>query len=218
MVTRTSGDQFLRQTAIYSRARIRSRPARLSGFLPAPWRRRHQRSAREPDSTRSQGRLLSAGLSRLLLALALILLAGCSRQARAQTLPTPLPQPTPDKTMDAVIRGLITIVVPTATRLPASAGPVRSEPAPRPAQAAATSTVTRVPASSTVAATTVPSTATPTPRLAPPPDSPPPTARPGGDVRAPGTPTAIRGQLTGAQPTAALVPNRLPTPPITGSP
>ena len=40
--------------------------------------------------------------------------AGCGGKARAQTDP-PLIQPTPDPTMDAVVRGLVTIVVPTAT-------------------------------------------------------------------------------------------------------
>ncbi len=194
MVTRTSGDQFLRLTAINSRARIRSRLARTCGFRPVLSRSHRQRSAREPDRMRPHGRPLSAGLSRLLLALALILLAGCSRQARAQTLPTPLPQPTPDKTMDAVIRGLVTVVVPTPTRPPAAAAtaaPARSEPAPRPAQVAATSTPTRVQPSPTAAATPVPITATSAPRAIPTPD--------------PATPTAV------------LVPNRtLPTPPING--
>src|SRR5205085_11123268 len=41
-------------------------------------------------------------------------LAACGGKARAQTDP-PLIQPTPDPTMDAVVRGLVTFVIPTPT-------------------------------------------------------------------------------------------------------
>jgi hypothetical protein len=55
--------------------------------------------------------------SRLILCLIVVLLnAGCNTSARAQPMPTVPPQPTLDKTMDAVVRGLITVTRPTATQ------------------------------------------------------------------------------------------------------
>jgi hypothetical protein len=51
----------------------------------------------------------------ILLVSGALLLVACGTGVRAQTVPTVPPQPTPDKTMDAVIRGLVTIVAPTAT-------------------------------------------------------------------------------------------------------
>ncbi len=62
---------------------------------------------------------------RLLVALALIACAaaesGCGARARAQSSPQII-QPTPDRTMDAVVRGVVTIIVPTSSP-PAHATP-----------------------------------------------------------------------------------------------
>lgn len=82
----------------------------------------------------------------LILAVAVVLL-GCSPNVRAQPMPTPLLQPTPDMTMDAVIRGLVTVVAPTTTRQPATPLPRTQAPAPR----APTATATWTPAPSVTA-------------------------------------------------------------------
>jgi hypothetical protein len=168
MVTRTRGDRSSRLTAIYCRARTRSRLARLSAF-----HRSHRRSRRRPveheryfhadagdtgpqDAGASVVR--QVGLPGLLLALALILVTGCGGNARAQTLPTPIPQPTPDRTMDAIIRGLVTVVVPTATRASGAAttAPAHAEPAPRAVEVSSTPTLARA------TSTQSPAPATPT--------------------------------------------------------
>ena len=89
-----------------------------------------------------------------LLLVLLLLFAGlasaCERRVQAQTVP--IPQPTPDKTMDAVVRGRVTIV--RATPIPTAA-----PPAPTPAVAPLA--VTPGPRDA------VPSTAVRTPTLAP---------------------------------------------------
>ena len=178
MVTRTRGDRSSRLTAIYCRARTRSRLARLFVF-----HRSLRRSRRRPveleryirtdagDTAPQDARpalVSQVGLPGLLLALALILATGCGGNARAQTLPTPLPQPTPNRTMDAVIRGLVTVVVPTATRAPVAAttAPARADPAPRAAEASSAPTVarpasTQTPAVTPAAPTVLPRTHTP---------------------------------------------------------
>lgn len=82
---------------------------------------------RDGDPSCGQTRPTPVVVPWLALAISLMLtsLAGCGQSARAQT-GTPPPQPTPDKTVDAVVRGLVTIIVPTATRPPApTAAPQR---------------------------------------------------------------------------------------------
>lgn len=71
----------------------------------------------------------------------LLVVAGCGVNARAQPIPTVPAQPTPDKTMDAIVRGLVTVVLPTPTpsrvlATTARAAPTTTSPAlatPRPA-------------------------------------------------------------------------------------
>jgi hypothetical protein len=46
----------------------------------------------------------------------LILTAGCNGNVRAQPIPTVPAQPTPNRTVDAVVRGIVTVALPTTTR------------------------------------------------------------------------------------------------------
>jgi hypothetical protein len=63
-----------------------------------------------------------------------VVLTGCDAQARANSVPTFIPQPTPNRTMDAVVRGLVTVVVPTLSTTPLSGARLASEsPISRPA-------------------------------------------------------------------------------------
>jgi len=208
-VTRTCGDQSLRLTAIYFRARTLFRPARRFEFHRLPPRSR--RPDREPQTSHL------AGLSRLIIALALILLAGCNPMARAQSLPTPLPQPTPNRTVDAVVRGLVTVIIPTATRPPGPpAAPPRADAAPRPVQPAATATASRQATTPTPAIT--PATATQPPRTPSPPE---PTLRVSseavGSQSTVGPTAPPRQPGPASEPTRAATPSR-PTPPVEGVP
>jgi hypothetical protein len=159
--------------------------------------------------------------------IATLLAGGCSGSARAQTPPL-LPQPTPDRTMDAVIRGLVTVVLPTAssiriggTAVPATApnvgtvgiplststalvgataAPPRLEPTVRPATATSVP-ATAIPPTATErpAATATATVARPTATQVPP--TPPPSSTP---VRVP--------------PTAALPSGTAPVQPIAATP
>ena len=64
----------------------------------------------------------------LLLTLSLVLTSACGGKARAQPEPA-LPQPTPNRTVDAIVRGELTVAIPTAT---GHAHPTNTNSAARP--------------------------------------------------------------------------------------
>jgi hypothetical protein len=145
---------------------------------------------------------------------------GCGTRTRAQTLPTALPQPTPDRTMDAVVRGLVTIVVPTETHTnlaqPTTAPVTLFAPAapatPRPATAVPPATAPAAPASVEASATPVRPAATPTSQavveLPPPTRTPPP----------PTTSTPAATATSAPVPTRRVEPTIRILPPATASP
>ncbi len=138
---RPTGGLSSRRTAIVSPAPTRYRMESRSASHHAR-RRPPKPGERDGDASCSQTRPIRVVASWLALAISLMLtsLVGCGQNARAQTA-TPPPQPTADKTVDAVVRGFVTIVVPTATRPPAATtAPQRVEPV-RPTQTAASAAV-----------------------------------------------------------------------------
>jgi|SRR5579871_691683 len=73
----------------------------------------------------------------LLLVLLLPIGLACGTSARADTVGTPIPQPTADRTMDAVVRGRITIAIPTLAL-------AQSQPVPQGARVSQPSPTTRI--------------------------------------------------------------------------
>ena len=162
---------------------------------------------------------VSAGFVVALACVTVLIGTACNSSARAQPIPTVPPQPTLNKTMDAVVRGLLpTATRPTATRSaleaprdpappPEPRAPTATESTARPAtlatrdladQTGVTPSATRpIPTETREAAlppsltTAPPATATPAPALVPTrPLTPGRSDEPVGAVRAPPTPTA----------------------------
>jgi len=162
-VMRLTGGLSSRRTAIASPAPTRYRMESRSASHHA--RRPPKPGERDGDASCCQTRPIPVVAPWLALAISLMLtsLVGCGQNARAQTA-TPPPQPTADKTVDAVVRGFVTIVVPTATRPPApTTAPQRVAPV-RPTQTATSAPVaaTRALASPSVTSTALDArTATP---------------------------------------------------------
>jgi hypothetical protein len=146
------------------------------------------------------------GAARLSLALglfAIMTLTACNNaNARAQPMPTVPPQPTPDRTVDAVVRGIVTIPLPTTTR-------------PTATRAIAEPTIgTTQPAQSRATATggVAPRTLAPTEATLP---VVPTAAGTAGARTVPRDPLQPAGAATGSSPTRAdpaVVPTRLTTP------
>lgn len=166
-------------------------------------------------------RSASTGFAVAVTCATLVMGTACNTNARAQPIPTVPPQPTLNKTMDAVVRGLL----PTATRPTSTRSTLQATraaiPPPEPRAPTATEVAARPAAATTRDLAESPVGAASTPRLLPtetrglvvPPSltAPPPTtaspivpARPAqpaalgdepvGAVRAPPTPTASGGR------------------------
>lgn len=122
---------------------------------------------------------------------------GCGVRVRAQAIPTPLAQPTPDKTMDAVIRGLVTVVLPTPTRsAPAPTAIPRSTLAiPRPTALGQPTT----PPTATLSP--IPSADSPPTRLATPTAAPPTAVPPPVELATPVARSPVSATATGENPT-----------------
>ena len=209
---RPSGGLSSRRTAIASpapnRCRLESRSAsrRARPRPPTPGER-----GGAPSCGQARRALVVLLWAALTISLALTALAGCGRDARAQPA-TPPPQPTPDKTVDAVVRGLVTIAVPTVTRAPApTTAPQRIEPV-RPIQAAASAApVTRAPSPPAITSTAVDRPTATTGSAQAEPTVQPRRPSEAGDFAAPAATAAALGATRAAQPSA---PSATAKPPV----